>query len=197
MVSAGEITRHHEPDPDENPWVLGPPPAVQVRISDPDEGWPDRFRSLAADLRATLGAVALEVEHVGSTSVPGLAAKDVIDIDLTVADPRDEASYLPALEAAGWQLVVREPSWHQHRGFARERGPAANLHVFGPDCPETVRHRMFRDWLRTHPDDRDRYAEAKRAAAPGSGGVMAYNARKQDTIREIYDRLFRSAGLLP
>ena len=197
MPSAGEITRHHEPDPDENPWVNGPPPPVQVTIVDPDDGWPDRFRSLATDIRAALGDVALEVEHVGSTSVPGLAAKDVIDIDLTVADPRNEATYLPCLEATGWRLVIREPSWHEHRGLVRCDGPAANLHVFGPDSPEAIRHRMFRDWLRSHPEDRDRCAEAKRAAAPGGGRVMDYNARKQDTIREIYDRLFRAAGLLP
>jgi GrpB-like predicted nucleotidyltransferase (UPF0157 family) len=65
--------------------------------------------------------------------------------------------------------------------------------VFGPDCPEVIRHRMFRDWLRAHPEDRALYADAKRAAVPGSGHVMDYNARKQKVIREIYDRLFRAA----
>jgi GrpB-like predicted nucleotidyltransferase (UPF0157 family) len=138
----------------------------------------------------------LDLDHVGSTAVPGLAAKDLIDIDLTVPDPADEASYIPALEAAGWQHLVREPSWHQHRGLSRS-GPRANLHVFGPDCPEVVRHRMFRDWLRSHPEDRAEYEAAKRAAVPGGGHVMDYNARKQATVRAIYDRMFRAAGLLP
>jgi GrpB-like predicted nucleotidyltransferase (UPF0157 family) len=55
---------------------------------------------------------------------------------------------------------------------------------------------MIRDWLRTHPDDRARYADAKRAAIPGGGHVMDYNARKQQVVREIYDRLFRAAGML-
>jgi GrpB-like predicted nucleotidyltransferase (UPF0157 family) len=105
-------------------------------------------------------------------------------------------AYVPAIEAMGWRHVVREPSWHEHRSLSRS-GPSANLHVFGPDCPETIRLRMFRDWLRSNPDDRQRYENAKRAAVPGGGHVMDYNARKQDTIRAIYDRLFRVAGLLP
>jgi GrpB-like predicted nucleotidyltransferase (UPF0157 family) len=92
--------------------------------------------------------------------------------------------------------VIREPSWHEHRALSRSE-PHANLHVFGPDCPETIRLRMFRDWLRSNPDDRQRYENAKRAAIPGGGHVMDYNARKQDTIRDIYDGLFRAAGLLP
>jgi GrpB-like predicted nucleotidyltransferase (UPF0157 family) len=137
----------------------------------------------------------LDLEHVGSTSVPGLAAKDVIDIDLTVADPAAEESYLPPLERLGYVLTIREPGWHEHRAL-RLTVPRANLHVFGPDCPEVIRHRMFRDWLMTHPDDLARYAEAKRAAIPGGGTVMDYNRRKEAVIREIYDRLFRAAGLL-
>jgi GrpB-like predicted nucleotidyltransferase (UPF0157 family) len=197
MPSAEEITRHHDPDPDEDAWVHGPPPPTTVALVAYDPSWPDRYATFAGDIRAALGDVVLDLDHVGSTSVPGLAAKDVIDLALTVADSRDEASYIPALEAIGWQHNVREPSWHQHRGLGRRSGPRANLHVFGPDCPETIRLRMFRDWLRSHPDDRQQYEDAKLAAAPGGGNVTDYNARKQDTIREIYDRLFRAAGLLP
>jgi GrpB-like predicted nucleotidyltransferase (UPF0157 family) len=190
-----EITRHHDPDPDEDPWVLGPPPPTVVEIVPYDEGWPDRFAALARDIRAALGVVALDVEHVGSTAVPGLAAKDVIDIDLTVADPAAEERYVPPLERLGYVLVIREPSFHQHRCL-RHQDPAVNLHVFGPDCPETIRHRMFRDWLRSRPDDRERYELAKRRAVPGGGHVMDYNRRKQDELREIYDRMFRAAGML-
>jgi GrpB-like predicted nucleotidyltransferase (UPF0157 family) len=196
VPSAEEITRHHDPDPDEDPWVHGPPPPVTVAVVDYDPSWPDRYAALAAEVVAALGDVVLDIDHVGSTSVPGLAAKDVIDIDLTVADPRAEETYVPALEAVGWRHVIREPSWHQHRALSRAE-PRANLHVFGPDCPETIRHRMFRDWLRAHPEDRRRYEDAKRDAIPGGGSVMDYNARKQATVREIYDRLFRAAGLLP
>ncbi|MFC4859140.1 GrpB family protein [Actinophytocola glycyrrhizae] len=194
MPAFEEITRHPDVDPDENPWVLGPPPPETVRIVPYDPGWPRRFAELSSAIRAALGDTALDVEHVGSTSVEGLAAKDVIDIDLTVADPRDEDRYVPTLERLGYVLVIREPSWHQHRCL-RLTEPRVNLHVFGPDCPETIRHRMFRDWLRTHPGDRGRYEDAKRAAVPGGGHVMDYNARKQDVIREIYDRLFRAAGM--
>jgi GrpB-like predicted nucleotidyltransferase (UPF0157 family) len=196
VPSAEEITRHHDPDPAENPWVNGPPPARPVEIVPYDSSWPRRFEAFAADVRAALGDTALDVEHVGSTAVPGLAAKDVIDIDLTVPDPRAESTYVPALEAAGWVLTVREPSWHEHRCLTRRAGPRSNLHVFGPDCPEAIRHRMFRDWLVAHDDDRERYEAAKRAAIPGGGNVMDYNARKQEVVRDIYDRLFRAAGLL-
>nr|WP_231499963.1 GrpB family protein [Saccharothrix sp. NRRL B-16314] len=90
---------------------------------------------------------------------------------------------------------MREPSFHQHRCLTLAE-PRTNLHVHGPDSPETIRTRMFRDWLRAHPDDRARYEEAKRAAIPGGGHVMDYNARKEAVIREIYDRLFRAAGML-
>lgn len=195
MPSPEDITRHREPDPAENPWVHGPPAPVPITIVPYDPAWPGRFERLAAGLRATLGPVALVVEHVGSTSVPGLAAKDVVDIDLTVPDPSDEATYVPALTRLGYHLTVREPSWHEHRCL-RLDAPRVNLHVFGPDCPETVRHRLFRDWLRAHPGDRERYERAKRAAVPGGGTVMDYNARKQDTIRDLLDRAFRAHGLL-
>ncbi|GAB3562626.1 GrpB family protein [Amycolatopsis endophytica] len=195
MPTNEEITRHHDPDPDENPWVHGPPAPETVVIVGYDPDWPHRYETVAAAIRGALGDAVLDLAHVGSTSVPGLAAKDVIDIDLTVADPRDEDTYLPPLERLGYDLTVREPSFHEHRCLRLER-PRVNLHVFGPDCPETIRHRMFRDWLRTSPADRERYENAKRAAVPGGGRVMDYNARKQDVIREIYDRLFRAAGLL-
>jgi GrpB-like predicted nucleotidyltransferase (UPF0157 family) len=189
-----EITRHHEPDPGEDPWVLGPPKPTVVEIMPYDEEWPARYAALDLEIRAALGPVALDVDHVGSTSVPGLAAKDIIDIDLTVADPTDENRYVPPLERLGYVLTVREPSFHEHRCLTLP-DPNVNLHVFGPDCPESIRHRMFRDWLRSHPDDRELYERAKRLAVPGGGHVMDYNRRKQDVLREIYDRMFRAAGM--
>jgi GrpB-like predicted nucleotidyltransferase (UPF0157 family) len=175
--------------------VNGPPVPGPVTIVAYDPEWPACYERVAADLRAALGDTAIEVEHVGSTSVPGLSAKNVIDIVLTVPDPRDEDSYRPALLALGYVHTVRESSFHEHRCF-HGSDPAVNLHVFGPDCPETIRMRMFRDWLRTHPDDRARYQDAKLAAIPGGGHVMDYNSRKEPVVREIYDELFRAAGLL-
>jgi GrpB-like predicted nucleotidyltransferase (UPF0157 family) len=195
MPGFEEITRHRDPDPSEDPWVNGRPAPQTVTIVAYNPDWPRNYQVLSTAIRAALGDVALDVEHVGSTSVEGLAAKDVIDIDLTVADSRDEHAYLPALEHLGYVLIVRESSFHEHRCLSLTE-PRVNLHVFGPDCPEVVRHRMFRDWLRAHPEDRALYESAKRAAIPGGGNVMDYNERKQQVIREIYDRLFRAAGML-
>ena len=194
MPTFEEITRHHEPDPDEDPWVQGPPPPTLVEVVPYDEDWPARFDAFAAGIRAALGVAALNVEHVGSTSVPRLAAKNVIDIVLTVADPADEGGYVPHLERIGYVLNIRERSFHQHRCLVWA-DPRVNLHVFGPDCPETIRLRMFRDWLRSHPEDRDAYEQAKLRAIPGGGNVMDYNRRKQDVLRRIYDRMFRAAGM--
>jgi GrpB-like predicted nucleotidyltransferase (UPF0157 family) len=189
-----EITRYYEPDSGDDPWVLGPPEPAVVEIVPYDAEWPIRFVTLAHDISAALGAAALDVEHIGSTSVPGLAAKDVIDIVLTVADPADEDRYVPPLERLGYILTIREPSFHQHRRLTL-LDPHAHLHVFDPDCPETIRQRMFRDWLRSHPADRDRYEQAKRRAVLGGGNTMDYNRRKQDVLREICDRMFRAAGM--
>jgi len=199
MPTPEEITRHHEPAPGADPWVHGPPRAEPVDLVAYDPAWPAAFTRIAALVRASLGAAALAIEHVGSTSVPGLAAKPVIDVDLTVSDPADEAAYVLALESAGFELRIREPWWHEHRCL-RLSEPRANLHVFGRDCPEVVRHRMFRDWLIAHPDDRELYERTKLAAAKettASGGpVMDYNRHKEPVIRAIYERMFRAHGLL-
>jgi GrpB-like predicted nucleotidyltransferase (UPF0157 family) len=154
---------------------------------------------LAKEITEALGGSALAVEHVGSTSVPDLTAKPVIDIDLTVASSHDEQAYVPALERCGFVLVVREPWWYEHR-LLRRTDPACTLHVFSPDCAEAARHLIFRDWLRAHPVDRSLYAAAKVSAAEHTravgGHTMDYNARKESAVREIYDRAFRALGLL-
>ncbi len=202
MPTPEEITRHHEVDPPEgaSAWVPGKSPRAGIEVVDPD---PDLARR--SSRRSPTGSAgrsatkALAVEHVGSTAVPGLPAKPVIDIDLTVADSADEPAWLPALEEAGFELVIREPWWHEHRCLTFE-DPRCNLHVFSPDCPETIRHVLFRDWLRAHPDDLEAYRNAKLGAAQAANAagehVMDYNARKQPVIRAIYDRAFRAAGLL-
>jgi GrpB-like predicted nucleotidyltransferase (UPF0157 family) len=179
--------------------VAGAAPATGIEMTGPDPAWPRQYAVLAARIREALGWRVLQLDHVGSTAVPGLAAKPIIDIDLTVADPGREQDYVPALEAAGFQLTVREPWWHGHR-MLRADDPPCNLHVFGFDSPEPVKHRIFRDWLRGNPGERDRYAAAKREAASRANAsgehVMQYNARKQQVIREIYHRAFIAAGLL-
>jgi|SRR5690606_25188911 len=186
-----------EPPPGASPWVVAPR-ASEIAIVEPDPAWPERFEAVAARVRDALGARALALDHVGSTSVAGLPAKPIIDIDLIVARPADEASWLPQLERAGFVLTVREPWWHEHR-VLKLADPDANLHVFGPEAPEPWRHRIFRDHLRRSPDDRARYADVKREAARAStaaGELMEqYNARKSAAIREIYARAFRAAGI--
>jgi len=94
------------------------------------------------------------VEHIGSTAVPGLVAKPIIAILLVVANSADEPSYVPALEAAGYVLRIREPDWHQHRLF---KGPDTNinLHVFTQGSEEARKHLTLRDWLRTNEADRE------------------------------------------
>ena len=185
--------------PGATPWVAGVPRAAGIEVADPDPHWPQRYRDLAARIRAALGWRALQLEHVGSTSVPGLAAKPIIDIDLTVADPGREQDYIPALEKIGFRLVIREPWWYGHR-VLRADEPRCNLHVFGFDSPELVKHRIFRDWLRGNPGERDLYAAAKRQAAAEANARgehdMQYNARKEQVIRDIYHRAFMAAGLL-
>src|ERR671921_693558 len=100
-----------------------------IHLASSDPTWPQQYAAVASRIRAVLGPVAVLVEHVGSTSVPGLAAKPILDVLLLVPDPADEAAYVPPLEVAGFLLHVREPEWHQHR-LLKARGPEVNLHVF-------------------------------------------------------------------
>ena len=93
------------------------PSSGPIRVVDDDPRWPELFAREADRVRAVLGQDALRIEHVGSTSVPGLAAKPIIDMLLAVADSADEAAYVPALEAAGYVLRIREPDWYEHRMF--------------------------------------------------------------------------------
>ena len=177
----------------------GAVPATGIEVTEADPAWPRRYEYLAGRIREALGWRVLQLEHVGSTSVPGLPAKPLIDIDLTVADPDREQDYVPALETAGFRLVTREPWWYGRRALRADE-PACNLHVFGFDSPEPVRHRIFRDWLRGNPAERDRYAAIKRQAASEANArgehVMQYNARKEQVIREIYHQAFAATGLL-
>jgi GrpB-like predicted nucleotidyltransferase (UPF0157 family) len=198
-----EITRFHDDPPGASPWVPGHAPnPYEIEVVEYDDRWPADFERVASRIRGALGDRALEIHHVGSTSVPGLPAKPVIDVDLVVADPADEPAYLPDLAAAGFVHTVREPWWHEHR-LVKYDDPVSHVHVFGPDCPEVVRHLMFQTWLGDHPYDLAAYAEAKRAAAaemnarPGGGTGMAYNRHKEPVVRDLYDRMFRAHGLLP
>jgi GrpB-like predicted nucleotidyltransferase (UPF0157 family) len=142
------------------------PYAVKVVIDDYDSRWPRWFEDEAEKISMALGSGAVQVEHVGSTSVPGLPAKPIIDIALAVADSSQEDSFVPALVAAGYRLQIREPEWHQHRCFYTrvDKGHHrnVNLHVYTVGCSELTRYAVFRDWLRTHPEDLALYRDTKR-----------------------------------
>ena len=125
---------------------------------------------------------ALRVEHTGSTSVPGLVAKPIIDLLLVVNDSADEDAYVPDLEAAGYVLRIREPEWFEHRMF---KGPDTdtNLHVLSSGCDEIERILIFRDWLRGNSKDRDLYARTKLALAPGVKGCTKLRGRQDCCYR--------------
>ena len=160
----------------------------RILIHDYDPQWPELFGSYARKIQDALGARALRIEHVGSTSVPGLAAKPVIDILLEVMDSADEGSYAPDLEAAGFTLHRREPDWFEHRMFKAPAGNL-NLHVFSEDCQEIGRMLAFRNWLRAHPGDRDLYQRTKLALAGQEWEtVQHYADAKTEVIKEILER---------
>jgi GrpB-like predicted nucleotidyltransferase (UPF0157 family) len=164
------------------------PLAGPIRLVDSDPAWPALFQREAARIRAALGEMALRIEHIGSTAVPGLPAKPIVDVLLVVADSADEQAYLPALADAGYVLRIREPTWYEHRLF---KGPDTdvNLHVFSAGCPEIERHLLFRDWLRANADDRDLYARTKRELARRNWQyTQEYADAKTAVIAEIIAR---------
>ena len=164
------------------------PHAAPILLVDYDPAWPGLFERENARIRAALGERVVQLEHTGSTSVPGLAAKPCVDMTLVVPDSSDEASYVSALEAAGYVLVIREPDWYEHRVF---KGPDTNvnLHVFSPGCQEIERMVGFRDWLQTHDEDRDLYERTKRELATREWKfVQNYADAKTDVVEEIVAR---------
>jgi GrpB-like predicted nucleotidyltransferase (UPF0157 family) len=165
-----------------------PDPGSDVVLVEPDPAWAGVFATQERRIRGALGAHALEVHHVGSTSVPGLAAKDVVDVVLVVRDPASERAYVPALEDAGYTLAVREPDWYEHR-VLKDRAPRVNLHVFGPACPEVRRMLAFRDHLRRDAEDRERYEATKRDLAGRTWQqVQDYADAKSEVVTAILAR---------
>ncbi|KAI0140724.1 GrpB protein-domain-containing protein [Pestalotiopsis sp. NC0098] len=183
-------------DPD-GAQIVSKRPMKSIEVVNPTPRWAASFVSIAQRIQTALGDIVLEIEHVGSTSIP-IAAKDVIDIDLIVTDPSDEGAYVQALENAGFQFLLREPDWHEHRLFGLAE-PYANVHIFGPKSAEHARHILFKRWLIEHEDDRVLYENAKRAAAEAGrnagDNVTKYNKRKEPVVREILDRAFQAQGL--
>ncbi|KAM3420971.1 hypothetical protein BST61_g4201 [Cercospora zeina] len=185
------------------PWTLD--------IVESDPQWPQYFEVYRSRIMAAWTppagkdekeATVLSVLHVGSTSVPGLPAKAIIDIDLILSNNTldYESYYVPRLEAAGFQYILREPGWYEHRFFVASEPVHCNLHVFGPRCPEAERHIIFRDWLRGNSADRELYARTKMEcaqAATAKGETMDdYSDRKESVVREILARAYAALGIL-
>ena len=194
----------------------------EIAIVEPDPRWLDHFQTLKARILAAfevhgpsdevhqhasgdsaMKVTILSIDHIGSTSVPNLPAKAVIDIDLVLSSNSlsSEPFYVPRLEAAGFQFLLREPVWYEHRFFAAWEPMSCNLHVWGPQCPEVERHRIFRDYLREHEDDRELYARTKEECAvlsrQNQETVMEYGLRKEKVILDIRTRAFTELGFLP
>ena len=156
-----------------------------------DPAWPSQFSRLEGQIREALGDAVLLLEHVGSTSVPGLSAKPIIDMVLVVADSSDEPSYVPRLEEKGFTLRIREPDWYEHR-LLKAPQVQGKLHVFSEGCEEIERMLRFRDWLRSHPEDRLRYEGAKRELAARTWKYRQnYADAKGTVVREILARAYR------
>ncbi len=159
-----------------------------INLAEYDPAWPTFFQREAQRIREALGDCVLQLEHVGSTSVPELAAKPQIDILLVVQDSSNEPTYLPALEQRGYLLRIRQPDWYQHRVL---KGPDTNinLHVFSTGCVEIARMLTFRDWLRAHIDDRLLYEQNKRERASRVWRhVQNYADAKTKVVHEILGR---------
>jgi GrpB-like predicted nucleotidyltransferase (UPF0157 family) len=156
-----------------------------IKIVDYDADWPKKFETHARVIAGALGSSALRIEHVGSTSVPDLAAKPIIDILVVVPDSANESAYLPQLEAAGYVLRVREPDWNEHRMF-RTPEKDVHIHIYSAGCPEIQRNLAFRDRLCRNTDDRRRYEQMKRALAAQEWSDMnAYAEAKTEVIDSI------------
>jgi GrpB-like predicted nucleotidyltransferase (UPF0157 family) len=159
-----------------------------IELVEYDSAWPVLFAREEQRIRGALGDRARLVEHTGSTSVPGLAAKPIIDITMAVPDSSNEGEYVPPLEAAGYVLRIREHDWWEHRVL---KGPDTNvnLHVFSEGCPEIERMLRFRDHLRANDEDRELYQRTKRELAANEWTyVQDYADAKTVVVEEILAR---------
>lgn len=161
---------------------------TSIELSPHDPRWPLRYQEEAGRIQQALGDRAILLEHVGSTSVPGLVAKPIIDIVLAVADSADEPSYAPDLEASGYRFGLREPDWFEHRLF-KGSNDDVNLHVFSDGTEEIDRMIRFRNRLRANESDRLRYESVKRELAERAwSSVQDYADAKSDVIEDILRR---------
>jgi GrpB-like predicted nucleotidyltransferase (UPF0157 family) len=166
-----------------------------IHLAPYDPEWPVQFAQLAGRIRAALSGGVIRLEHVGSTSVPGLAAKPIIDMLLVVEDSADEARYVPALERQGFVLRIRESDWFEHR-LLKTPDIDGNLHVFSAGCSEIDRMIAFRNWLRANDDDRLLYQRTKQELAVRTWKhVQNYADAKSDVVAQIMARALAAGGV--
>ncbi len=144
--------------------IVGEERRDPIEIVDYDPSWPDRFAEWRDRLSAELGTVALRIEHVGSTAVPGLAAKPILDIQVTVVDLEDEGAYVPAIDRAGVALRSRDAA-HRYFRPAPGRPRDVQIHVCAAGGDWERDHLDFRDYLRSNDEARDAYGNLKKALA--------------------------------
>jgi GrpB-like predicted nucleotidyltransferase (UPF0157 family)/ribosomal protein S18 acetylase RimI-like enzyme len=181
----GGVTEGGERDVDLEKILIGGVERRPIVVVDYDPAWAQRFELERERIKRAIDDVALRIEHIGSTAVPGLAAKPIIDVLLVVEDPDDPAAFEPPLLEAGYELRVRE------RGHRMFRTPERDVHVHvrAARDPEVDRHVLLRDHLRSSPRDQARYAELKRSLAKRDWEDMNHYAdAKGPLIREILAR---------
>jgi GrpB-like predicted nucleotidyltransferase (UPF0157 family) len=188
-----DVRQRFDGEPGRSGLVGEPPKRWQsIVIEDYDPAWADRFTTERARLEDALefiGIIVIGIEHVGSTSVPGLAAKPIIDIDVLIEDTADESRFIPPLAGIGYRLVLREPWWFGHRMLMNPEEDV-HLHVWPRNAAEPIRHRLFRDWLRAHPKDRALYASTKqRLAHETVDRPDDYTMAKSEVIDQIFARI--------
>jgi GrpB-like predicted nucleotidyltransferase (UPF0157 family) len=161
-----------------------------IRIVEPDPAWAAAAHAEMERLAAALGPVAERIDHVGSTAVPGLAAKPIVDLQLSVASLEPFAAYGDPLARLGY-LFVPDPEMPDYRFFGRppERPRTHHLHVCEAGSDQELRHLAVRDFLRAHPDEAAGYAELKRTvAARHPQDRLAYMAGKDRYVRDLQAR---------
>ncbi|MFE6996439.1 GrpB family protein [Microbacterium sp. NPDC057659] len=155
---------------------------------DPD--WHRRFEEIADELRR-VGDRDWKIEHIGSTAVPGIRAKPIIDLAVRLHGEDDLEHHRLALEGLGWRIGSRVRS-HRVMVFETDGVRTRIAHFFAPEQWEHAHQRVFRDWLRQHPDDAERYERGKIEA---SADPSSYNSAKTEVVQEIMDRARAARGL--
>ena len=182
--------RHRRPDVTTVELVGGVEKRYLV-IVDHDPTWPRTYAEHEERIRRALGPAAVQVEHIGSTSVPGLAAKPIIDVLVTVEDITAEEDHVDVLLDAGYELRVREPGHRLVRTAARD----VHVHLLEVGDQAAADYLLFRDRLRADPADRRLYEDTKRALVEQDWADMnAYSEAKTDVVTAIKDRARRSAS---